>query len=32
VGGTPAVLARTIDEDLRTVRQVVADAHLTFDK
>jgi len=26
------VLARTIDEDLRTVRQAVADAHLTFDK
>jgi tripartite-type tricarboxylate transporter receptor subunit TctC len=31
VGGTPAVLARTIDEDLRTVRQAVTDAHLTFD-
>jgi tripartite-type tricarboxylate transporter receptor subunit TctC len=31
VGGAPAVLARTIEEDLRTVRQAVADAHLTFD-
>ena len=31
VGGAPAVLARTIEDDLRTVRQAVADAHLTFD-
>jgi tripartite-type tricarboxylate transporter receptor subunit TctC len=32
VGGAPTVFTHTIEEDLRTVRQAVADAHLTFDK
>jgi tripartite-type tricarboxylate transporter receptor subunit TctC len=31
VGGAPAQLARTIDEDLATIRRVVAEAHLRFE-
>ena len=32
VGGKPDVLARTINEDIRTIRKVVNDADFTFGK
>jgi tripartite-type tricarboxylate transporter receptor subunit TctC len=32
IGGEAQTLTHTIDEDLRTIRKIVADAHLTFDQ
>jgi tripartite-type tricarboxylate transporter receptor subunit TctC len=32
IGGVAETLTRTVDEDLRTIRKIVTDAHLTFDQ